>query len=90
MSNQKSKEEIIQHLLTKLSTLSKETKNMTLSQLWEQRGYERGIGKGIQDGKLEEKNSIAKKLLASGLNFEFICEITGLKIEQVKNLRDTL
>ena len=54
-------------------------------------GIKEGKLEGIKEGKLEgikERNyTIAKNLKKSGLDTKFISEITGLSIEEVRNLR---
>ena len=53
-------------------------------------GIEKGIKKGIKKGKLEviKENSytIARNLKKSGLDIKFISEMTGLTIEEIRNL----
>lgn len=47
---------------------------------------EEGIEQGIEQGKREEKLTIARQLLAR-LDDETISQITGLSLEDVRNLR---
>lgn len=43
---------------------------------------------GIEQGLRKEKCTIARKMLAANLSFEQIAEFTGLKIDEIKKLRD--
>jgi predicted transposase/invertase (TIGR01784 family) len=51
-------------------------------------GREEGIGVGLaqgrEDGHKEEKQIIAKNLLAKGSTLEFVQEITGLSLEEIE------
>jgi predicted transposase/invertase (TIGR01784 family) len=40
----------------------------------------------LERGREEEKLIIAKNLLIKGLTFEFVHEITGLSLEEIKDL----
>jgi predicted transposase/invertase (TIGR01784 family) len=48
----------------------------------------KGIEKGRQEGRHEERREMIKQFLRGGLTVEFISSVTGLSIEQVKNLSD--
>ena len=48
--------------------------------------YELGLEKGIEKGRLEEKLSVARKLL-SRLPDEEIAETTGLRLDMIRQLR---
>ncbi len=50
---------------------------------WERR-EERGRQEGIQQGIQE----IAKKMLAKGMEIGTICDLTGLTLDQVEQLRN--
>ena len=56
--------------------------------LAEERGKEKGIKKGKEEGKKEVKRKIAKILLEKGISISEIQEITGLEIEEIKNLKN--
>ncbi len=56
---------------------------MTLAQLFEKQGFE----KGIQQGKQETSITIAKKLLAKGLPTTIIEQATGLLAAEIKALQ---
>lgn len=46
----------------------------------------RGIEKGIEQGKKEEKFQIAKKMLEKKIDITVISEVTGLTKEEIENL----
>ena len=58
------------------------------SQLYEaeQKGLEKGKAEGIQEGQINEKLAIAKKLFESGQTKEFISSITGLSLVELDNI----
>ena len=49
-------------------------------------GRAEGLQAGIEQGSLEAATRIARKLLASGMPQEQVCELTGLTDEQVGKL----
>ena len=61
-------------------------------------GLERGIERGLEQGRLEglergayqNKLETAKKLIAMGLSFEQAAEGTGLAIETIQQVVDTM
>jgi len=50
-------------------------------------GKAEGISEGISEGKIENKKEIAKNMLSKAMEVELISEITGLSIEEIKNLK---
>ena len=50
-------------------------------------GKAEGISEGISQGKIENKKEIAKNMLSKAMEVELISEITGLSIEEIKNLK---
>jgi len=46
--------------------------------------------KGKIEGKIEEKEETATKLLANGMDIDFICKITGLSTERIKEIKERL
>jgi len=50
----------------------------------------RGIEKGIEEGKERERIEIAKKMLQEGLILESIVKLTGLSIENLQKIQNTL
>jgi predicted transposase/invertase (TIGR01784 family) len=52
----------------------------------EKKGIEKGIKKGIKKGEKQAKMEIAKKSLLKGLDIETIVDLTGLTIEEIKNI----
>ena len=51
-----------------------------------QRGLTRGLQKGWKKGKQEGKQEIALNLLRLGMNAEQVAQVTGLTVEQVRQL----
>ena len=45
-----------------------------------------GMEEGRAEGRAEEKNNIARKMLANGLSIEQIASITGLTEKEIKEL----
>ncbi len=52
-----------------------------------QEGIKQGIEQGIEQGKQSEKIEIAKSLLGSGMDINFIAKHTGLLIEEIEQLK---
>ena len=50
-------------------------------------GKEEGMKKGLQEGKISEKKSIAKKMLETGMDVEQIMKITDLSKEEIEKLK---
>ena len=50
-------------------------------------GIKEGIEEGIKKGKLAEQISMAKAMKSKNMDINLISEITGLTIEEVRNLR---
>ena len=51
-----------------------------------QRGLTRGLQKGWKKGKQEGKQEIALNLLKVGMSAEQVAQVTGLTVEQVRQL----
>jgi predicted transposase/invertase (TIGR01784 family) len=51
-----------------------------------QRGWQRGLHRGWQKGKQEGKQEIALNLLKVGMSVEQVSQVTGLTVEQVRQL----
>ncbi len=51
------------------------------------KGIETGIKEGVEKGKIEEKQTIAKAMLSKGLELEIISELTSLSIAEIENLK---
>jgi predicted transposase/invertase (TIGR01784 family) len=49
-------------------------------------GLQEGIERGLQEGKKEREIQIAKNLLLKNQSFDFISEITGLSIDEIKEI----
>ncbi len=52
--------------------------------------FERGLEKGVELGEMNEKVRIAIKLLKIGMKIEEVKEVTGLKIKDIKNIKNDL
>ena len=63
---------------------------MTLAETLERKGEERGIEKGKEIGRIESKTEMAEKMLKNGLDVQFISEVSGLSIEDIKNLNPNI
>ena len=50
-------------------------------------GLSQGKAEGFSQGKIENKKEIAKNMLSKAMEVELISEITGLSIEEIKNLK---
>ena len=50
-------------------------------------GKAEGKAEGFSQGKIENKKEIAKNMLSKAMEVESISEITGLSIEEIKNLK---
>ncbi len=49
-------------------------------------GKEKGKEEGIKEGEIKSKMNIAKEMLKEKFNIELISKVTGLTIEEIKNL----
>ncbi len=49
--------------------------------------YEQGLEKGVEKGKMDEKNGIAKNLISLGIADEVIAKSTGLMVEQIEEMK---
>ena len=54
---------------------------MTFAQRFEQKGLQRGIEQGVQQ--------MAKKLLSKGLSYDFVSDLTGFPIVELKKLQNS-
>ena len=50
-------------------------------------GYDKGMDKGINQGKSERNIEIAKTMLQKNMNVKDIVDITGLSLEEIKELQ---
>ena len=46
----------------------------------------KGVEKGLEQGRAEEKKDIARKMKAMGMDTGLIVQATGLKAEEIENL----
>ena len=53
----------------------------------EKRGMEKGMAKGRAEGKAEGKAEVARNLLAIGMSWPQIVQLTGLTEDQLKQLQ---
>lgn len=59
---------------------------MTIAQQLEQKGIEKGIEKGRQEGVLEGKLSVARAMLANGIDHDSVMNMTGLTAEDLTQI----
>ena len=52
------------------------------------KGLKDGLERGIEQGIQHEKIAIAKNMKKQNIDFETICKVTGLSIEEIKNIKD--
>ena len=52
-----------------------------------QKGIEKGREEGHREGQDAKAMEIARKLLATGADFKFVSETTGLSLEQLQKLK---
>jgi predicted transposase/invertase (TIGR01784 family) len=60
---------------------------MTLAERFRNEGMEKGIAKGIEKGIEEGMAKVVRKSIIKGLTTEDIIEITGLKKEEIDEIR---
>ena len=57
-------------------------------------GLEEGLAKGRkegrEEGREEERNNIVLKMLQNNLPVQTICDVTGLSLEEVTKLKESL
>ncbi len=53
-------------------------------------GLAKGLAKGREEGREEERNSIVLKMLQNNLPVQTICDVTGLSVEEVTKLKESL
>ena len=51
---------------------------------------ETGLEEGLSKGREEERNSIVLKMLKNNLPVQTICDVTGLSVEDVTKLKESL
>ena len=49
-----------------------------------------GRAEGLEEGREEERNSIVLKMLKNNLPVQTICDVTGLSVEEVTKLKESL
>ena len=52
----------------------------------EEKGLKKGIQQGLTEGERKAKLEIAKSSLKNGLSVDIVSQITGLSLEEIKNL----
>ena len=55
---------------------------MTLAEAWELRGYE----KGVRETEERSRRQVAKNLLKTTTNLEYIHQVTGIDIKDIESL----
>ena len=53
-------------------------------------GLAKGRAEGREEGREEERNSIVLKMLKNNLPVQTICDVTGLSVEEVAKLKESL
>ena len=53
-------------------------------------GLAKGRAEGREEGREEERNSIVLKMLKNNLPVQTICDVTGLSLEEVTKLKESL
>ena len=51
---------------------------------------ETGLEEGLAKGREEERNSIVLKMLKNNLPVQTICDVTGMSVEEVAKLKESL
>ena len=79
-----------------LETISKDEKEIRLAELREKyrmdqhairlAGYDKGLKEGIEQGIIQEKREIVKKLIENEVSLEQIAKITDLSKEEIENI----
>jgi predicted transposase/invertase (TIGR01784 family) len=54
-----------------------------------EKGRREGRREGRQEGRQEERREMIKLFLRGGVSIEFISSITGLGVEQIKNISES-
>ena len=54
------------------------------------KGLAKGRAEGREEGREEERNSIVLKMLKNNLPVQTICDVTGLSVEDVTKLKESL
>ncbi|GAB0169427.1 hypothetical protein LSPCS325_28640 [Lysinibacillus sp. CTST325] len=89
-----SQEEVIAYLSRLKYILDEAAKLEDVKYMAEQLGIEKGIEKsreeGKRKGKLEVKEETANKLLANGMDIDFIHKITDLSVERIEEIKEGL
>jgi predicted transposase YdaD len=62
----------------------------SLTPLEETRAYKELVAKGKEEGKIEGKIEITKKMLQKGSDIHFIAEVTELSIEEIEKIKKEL
>ena len=55
-----------------------------------ERGIQQGLQRGIEEGRQETLKQISRSLLRENMTLEQVAKLTGLTIEQLQNLQDSL
>ena len=63
---------------------------MSIAEILEKRGVEKGIIIGIEKGELEKAKKIAIKLLKLGVKDKLIIDATNLSAEELKKIKDLI
>jgi len=87
------KHDILKELMEKhakeiMSMLTTEWNWDTAKRVWQDEAREEGLSQGREEGRDVEKMIIAKNLLEKGSSLEFVHEITGLSLDEIRRLKN--
>ena len=78
------KPEKVEQVIKEVS--NKEGVAMSTAEVLEKRGYEKGINEGITQGITQGKIEAARRMYEKGFDEETISEVTGLSIEEIREV----
>ncbi|WP_223555048.1 hypothetical protein [Lysinibacillus sphaericus] len=85
-----SQEEMIAYLSRIKYILDEEAKLDDVKHMAEQKGMQKAIEERKKEGKNEEREEIANKLLVNNMDIDFISKITGLSMERIEEIKEGL
>ncbi|MEY9976780.1 hypothetical protein [Lysinibacillus sp. RC79] len=83
-----SQEEVIAYLSRLKYILDEAAKLEDVKYMAEKKGIEKGKAK--EKGRKEVKEDVANKLLANGMDIDFIRKITNLSVERIEEIKERL
>ncbi|MFE4200626.1 Rpn family recombination-promoting nuclease/putative transposase [Aneurinibacillus aneurinilyticus] len=70
-----------------MDRLAAEAESKRRQQVKYEEGMEKGMEQGIEKGEYQKAISVARKMIAKGIEEQMIAEVTGLTIMQIQQLR---